>query len=389
MGHGGSVTLIGRRTSTMATILFLGANPSDTTRLALDREAREIAHRLRATPQGHEVRFAQEWAVRAEDLQDYLLRHKPDLVHFSGHGSERGELLVENERGQAFALGKEALSDLFRILRRNVRCVVLSACFSVHQVDVIARYIDCVIGMSIAIPSESAVAFAGAFYQALGYGESVQTAFNLGCNQIDLQALAHADVPRLMARPGIRPEEVCPIKTAAPRSMEEPCGPQIKGLPALPPPRFRGHFVGRIAEMARLANLVVRPVLQRRLASIGPANLPKSCRFPAHRDGVAVRALRQRARGAGWYLAAGRRLDALPSRTGGQYAGLAQARSRRKSLQGPDDACDQPVDAHVLSVRADVLLHVASQVVGVEVWRPRRQPEQRDAQRRCHGSHRP
>ena len=78
------------------------------------------------------------------------------------------------------------------------------------------------------------------------------------------------------------------------------------------------HFTVRGVEegaalAVEVANLVVRPVLRRPLASIGPANPLKSYMFPAHRGGVAVRALRQRAHGAGWYWTAGRRLDSLPS----------------------------------------------------------------------------
>ncbi len=48
----------------------------------------------------------------------------------------------------------------------------------------------------------------------------------------------------------------------------------------------------------------------------------------------------------------------------------------------PEDARDEPVDARVLPVRADVLLHVPPQMIHrVQVRGSRRQPEQGDAQR--------
>lgn len=53
-----------------ATILFLGANPSGTTRLALDREVREIGERLRGSQHRDAFRIQQEWAVRATDLRN-------------------------------------------------------------------------------------------------------------------------------------------------------------------------------------------------------------------------------------------------------------------------------------------------------------------------------
>lgn len=183
-----------------ATILFLGANPSDTTRVALDREVREIGERLRGSLHRDVFQIQQEWAVRATDLQERLLRHHPAIVHFSGHGSRAGELIFEDDTNHAKSVTKEALSNLFRTLGRNVRCVILNACFSEDQARAIAQHVDCVIGMTTAVADTSAITFAGAFYQALGYGKSVQTAFELGCGQIDLAGLADADVPKLIER---------------------------------------------------------------------------------------------------------------------------------------------------------------------------------------------
>jgi hypothetical protein len=190
------------------TLLLLGANPSDTTRLALDRESREVRQRLRASELRETFRIEQEWAVRPADLQECLLRHRPTIVHFSGHGSSTGELVLENQNGEAVTVTANALAGLFRILQRDIRCVLLNACFSESQARAIAGHVDCVVGMTSTVADSSAIAFAGAFYQALGYGEDVQAAFELGCNQIDLAGLGQADVPRLVTRHGIRPEDI-------------------------------------------------------------------------------------------------------------------------------------------------------------------------------------
>jgi hypothetical protein len=190
------------------TILFLGANPSSTTRRALDEEVREIQQRLRASELRDAFRIEQAWAARTTDLQECLLRYRPAIVHFSGHGNSSGEILLEDEMGHAAPVTTKALAELFRILGGDVRCVLLNACFSEKQARSIAEHIECVIGMTGALNERSAVAFAGAFYQALGYGENMKTAFELGCNQIDLTGLAHSDAPRLLVRHGSRPEEV-------------------------------------------------------------------------------------------------------------------------------------------------------------------------------------
>jgi hypothetical protein len=83
----------------MIQVLFLGANPSDTTRLRLDEEVREIDSVLRQSEFRDMFDLQQHWAVRISDLQGLLLRHKPDIVHFSGHGSMSNEIILEDSSG--------------------------------------------------------------------------------------------------------------------------------------------------------------------------------------------------------------------------------------------------------------------------------------------------
>lgn len=187
-------------------ILFLAANPTDTTRLRLDKEIRAIDQALRQTEFRDKFELKQHWAVRVTDLQSHLLRHQPDIVHFSGHGSASSELIIEDNAGNSHSVSVSALSRLFSVLN-SVRCVVLNACYSEMQARAIAQHIDCVIGMSKAIGDAAAIGFATAFYQALGYGKSVKTAFELGCIQIDLENLNEQDTPKLIAM-NSNPEQV-------------------------------------------------------------------------------------------------------------------------------------------------------------------------------------
>ncbi len=181
-------------------ILFLAANPSDTTRLRLDTEIRDIDQALRQAEFRDKFDLKQHWAVRVTDLQSYFLRHKPDVVHFSGHGSASSEILLEEGCGSSSPVSVRALSQLFSVLKDNIRCVVLNACYSEQQAQAIAEQIDCVIGMSKSIGDSSAISFAMAFYQALGYGRDIKTAFDLGCVQIDLENLNEQDIPKLLAK---------------------------------------------------------------------------------------------------------------------------------------------------------------------------------------------
>jgi CheY-like chemotaxis protein len=184
--------------SSLLKILFLAANPRDTPQLRLDEEIRAIDHALLHAEFNKRFDIKQHWAVRIFDLQGYLLRHKPEIVHFSGHGCSSSEIILEDNAGNSQPVSARALSQLFSVLRDNIRCVVLNACYSEQQAQAIAGHIDCVIGMSRSISDPAAIAFAAAFYQALGYGRDIKTAFELGCIQIDLEKLGEENTPKLL-----------------------------------------------------------------------------------------------------------------------------------------------------------------------------------------------
>jgi hypothetical protein len=180
-------------------ILFLAANPTDSTRLRLDQEVREIDHVLGLARFRDHFDLEQQWAVRVAELQGLLLRHQPHIVHFSGHGSSLGEIFLEDDAGLSQPVSPRALSTTFGLLKDNMRCVVLNACFSRIQAEAIAQHIECVVGMSQAIGDRAAISFAAAFYQAVASGRDVQSAFELGRAQIDLQNLNEQDTPQLLA----------------------------------------------------------------------------------------------------------------------------------------------------------------------------------------------
>lgn len=183
----------------MIKILFLAANPIDTVRLNLDEEVRAIDLALQQAKFRDHFDLRPHGAVHINDLQELLLRYQPDIVHFSGHGSGISELILQDGQRNAVTVPVDALSNLFKLLKNDIRCVVLNACFSDDQAKAIAQHIDCVVGMADAISDEAARTFAIAFYRALAYGRSVQAAFDLGCSQLELRRLSEAQQPKLIA----------------------------------------------------------------------------------------------------------------------------------------------------------------------------------------------
>jgi len=189
-------------------ILFLAANPSGTDPLALDQEAREIEAKIRASKHRDSLELITKWAVRPDDLLQYLNQHRPHVVHFSGHGSPSDEIILNDEHGQPKPVSKAALQKLFRVLKDNIRVVVLNACFSRPQARAIVGEIDCAIGMTKAIGDQAAITFAASFYRAIGFGRSVQEAFDQGVAALLLEGIPEEKTPKLLVRDGVDASQV-------------------------------------------------------------------------------------------------------------------------------------------------------------------------------------
>ena len=169
----------------LKSILLLAANPRGTVSLRLQEEEREIKERLRLAGYG-KVPINSTVAARTRDIQQAMVDFKPQIVHFTGHGAGKDGLAFEDVTGQLKLVDSDALANLFKLFSSRVECVVLNACYSEFQAEAIAQHIDYVIGMNQAIGDRAAIEFSVGFYTALGAGESIEFAYELGCNAIHL-----------------------------------------------------------------------------------------------------------------------------------------------------------------------------------------------------------
>ena len=201
-------------------VLLFASNPSGTTPLRLDHEVREIESKVRAADHRDNLRIITKWAVRPDDLLQFLNEKKPNIVHFSGHGSPTEKLVLMDSEGRSIPVSKEALAALFRTMRDSVRLVVLNACFSESQANAIVQEIDCAIGMSRGIGDRAAITFAASFYRALGFGCSVKEAFEQGKVSLQLEGIPEETTPILLCREGIDPAELVLVE-AMPASKAE------------------------------------------------------------------------------------------------------------------------------------------------------------------------
>jgi len=172
-----------------------------------DEEFREINEEIQSGADRDSLEIASAWALRTRDLQKAILRHQPQIVHFSGLGDEVQGIFLEDHTGELQAVDREALAGLFEIFRDTIRVVILNACGSKHQVGAFSQLIDFTIGMNKPISDKAAVVFASSFYRGLAFGRTVEDAFRLAVNQLKIEGIPESDTPELLMREGANSSE--------------------------------------------------------------------------------------------------------------------------------------------------------------------------------------
>ena len=209
-------------------ILFLAANPQSTNRLNLGTEVQEIEEGLRRAKLSDRFQLVQRWEVRPRDLRRALLEEEPDIVHFSGHGEGQEGLVLVDDAGKPKPATGQALVGLF-IQFPQIKCVLLNACYAEVQAQAIVEHIDYVIGMRDTILDDAAIAFTTGFYDGLGYGRTIEDAFELGRNAILWELSSFSNTTRKMI-------PVDFVKTESPESLPEQLKPiLLKKTPNIAP----------------------------------------------------------------------------------------------------------------------------------------------------------
>jgi len=161
-------------------ILFFASDPSNESRLHLGKELQSIRSKLK---DNKDFEIKDHLATKPNDIMNEIMTYQPQIVHFSGHGSDDGELKFEDELGHAKSIPPEALATLFSLTKDFIKCVIVNTCFSEKQARAIAQYIPIVMGTKSEITDDAAISFSSGFYTALNpelSTESIEKAFNLG-----------------------------------------------------------------------------------------------------------------------------------------------------------------------------------------------------------------
>jgi hypothetical protein len=168
--------------SPVRTVLFLAASPKDMEPLRPDLELRMVDEQMQLDRNRDDFRLESHVAARLTDISRSLVRYKPHVVHFSGHGDAYGRLYVEDERGFSKPVNPEGLAKMFGLYKATIQCVVVNACHSIRLAEAMSEHIDYVVGMRSQVGDSAAILFSVGFYQALFGGENVPDAFKLACS---------------------------------------------------------------------------------------------------------------------------------------------------------------------------------------------------------------
>lgn len=192
-------------------VLFVAAEPEGTSPIRLAAEFRDVIRLVKRDSAGR-IRFHSLWAARQDDVLDALQHERPTVVHFSAHGTAKGDLVLEDVDGTKKAVSPEAMGALFQEHGSDVQVVILNSCYSESMAEVLARSVGAVIGMSDAIDIQAAIAFSTGFYRALACKESIRDCFDKAVAEMKFKGFEDADLPVIYTRPGVKAWKVFATK---------------------------------------------------------------------------------------------------------------------------------------------------------------------------------
>lgn len=162
-------------------MIILGCNPADSDNFDVGRESQFISENINASKYGHNIKLETKLGATPDNLLQYSHDQEVQVIHFTGHGTELGGLVLVGKGGEKIKATQESLKYAFDgYLPKNLKLLTLSACYSADLASLLKGKASCVIGMKGSVDSKASIEFAAKLYQVLGDGCCVLDAFNQG-----------------------------------------------------------------------------------------------------------------------------------------------------------------------------------------------------------------
>jgi hypothetical protein len=202
---------------TKHTILMLLANPVDTGRIRLDKEFDEIQKKLYESNHRDRFELKPVLATTVDSILENVQRHRPSIIHFSGHGEknsseisnkqrhfsrdlksqtnennqETASMVLEGNDEETFLLKPSEFVSLIqpKIVKDNLQLVVFNACYMDAFVEQVHKEVPCVIGTNDAVPDDRAIEFSKYFYFSLANGCTIEEAYTVSLKRADILSI--------------------------------------------------------------------------------------------------------------------------------------------------------------------------------------------------------
>lgn len=200
------------------TILFVASNPSisyysngvevEQQKLNLDKEAREIREAITKSLNRDSIIFETRWATRTTDLFQSINETNPSVIHFSGHGSDDGSLVFQDNNDNPKLVSRQTVVEMIKASSDDVRLVVFNNCYSSQIAENIIDNVEAAIGMNTAIGDAAAIVFAAQLYSAIGFGKSIKNAFSQAKVALMLEGISEENTPQLFVNESLTADEI-------------------------------------------------------------------------------------------------------------------------------------------------------------------------------------
>ena len=174
----------------------MAAAPDDKIYVNVVKEGTEIQQTLDG--QQDKFQFFHSLGITKDHFLDDLERYRPNILHFSGHGTEYSSLVFQD----GDELSSEQLEKTFQSLPFKISVVFLNACYSKHQVRSISKYVDYIIGMKKAVSDEAAIIFSSKFYKSLLKNINYKEAYSDAITYLSYYLESESSIPKLITSHG-------------------------------------------------------------------------------------------------------------------------------------------------------------------------------------------
>lgn len=187
-------------------ILVVFANPKGSDPLRLQAENRIINECIKLGKHRENLSLKICSAATIDDVRRVLLEQDYHIVQFSGHASPKG-LSFENEIGEPQFVPQDALAKFMSRYSPPVQCVILNACYTIGQGNLVSMGVPFTVAMDGPISDDAAKEFTRGFYDAIGAGKDIHFAYEEGCSAMALKGYnSEEEIPKFLEREPGKPE---------------------------------------------------------------------------------------------------------------------------------------------------------------------------------------